>query len=96
MNKPVIIIAIITCILILISNFYSNDKDNKESSNLPDYYQQLALECETKENYSCCISSVNNMANENHKLSPDSGCPDDFQENMSRCLDSFKWCEPLE
>jgi hypothetical protein len=99
MKRVAIIIAIIVSILILIfigSHFYSTYKHNKEISDLPDYYYQLALECETKGSYSCCMASVNNMVNGNYKLSPDNGCPEGFQGNMLKCIDSFKWCEPTE
>jgi len=99
MKKIAIIIIVIVSIVILIllgSNFYSTYKHDKEISNLPDYYQQLALECESKGSYSCCMASVNNMANGNYKLSPDSGCSDGFQRNMLKCIDSFKWCEPIK
>jgi|TARA_B100001971_G_C17795703_1_gene336804 hypothetical protein len=104
MKKIVIIIAIIVGLIILFfvgSSLYSTYKHNKEISNLPDYYQQLALECESKGSYSCCMASVNNMANGNYKLAPgdtlvESGCPDGFQGNMLKCIDSFRWCESIE
>lgn len=63
-------------------------------SKLPDYYKNLAKECESKQDYSCCMSSVNRMANGNYQLAPETACPEGYQSNMLKCIDSFKWCEP--
>ena len=90
-KKTFIFLAtIILIILIVFLYFYNKDKVNIESL---DYYKYLAKECEQKENYDCCISSVKIMAEGNHKLVPEAGCPEGYQINTLKCIDSFQWCE---
>ena len=95
MKKIVITSAIIALILvILIWVGYLNINQKPDNSKLYDYYQTLAKECESKQSYGCCISSVNNMADGNYKLMPDNGCLEGYKPSMLKCIDSFKWCEP--
>ncbi|TSC74891.1 MAG: hypothetical protein G01um101430_708 [Parcubacteria group bacterium Gr01-1014_30] len=32
----------------------------------------------------------------NYTLAPQEGCPAGYQPNMMRCIDSFRWCQPVE
>lgn len=61
-----------------------------------DYYKELAKKCEEKGGFTCCISSVNAMEEGGYELEPETGCPHGFQVNMLRCVDSYKWCEPIK
>jgi len=87
-------IVLILAIIIGIAFFYMSQKS--DISRLPDYYKNLAKECESKQNYNCCMVSVNQMANGNYQLAPETGCPEGYQPNMFECIDSFKWCEPKQ
>lgn len=85
----------IIILAILGSPLYSSANQKFDISKLPDYYQNLAKECESKESYSCCVSSVSYMADGNYTLEPETGCPQGHQRNTQRCIDTFKWCEPI-
>ena len=63
---------------------------------LPDYYKELAKECKKTDGFGCCITSVNAMEAGGYKLVPKEGCQQGFQENMFKCIQSYKWCEPIE
>jgi len=96
MKKVLIVIAIIFGAIILFGFGHDLYKDwslKKEIDSYPDYYKQLAENCKSK---GCCMSSVRNMLQGNYRLSPESGCPKGFQENQLMCIDSYKWCEPIE
>ena len=60
------------------------------------YYKELTKECPQKGGYGCCIASVRQMENGNHKLSENNTCEDGFRLNMLKCIDSYKWCEPMK
>lgn len=99
MKKVLIVIAIIFGAIILFGfgyDFYKDWSLKNEINSYPDYYKQLAEDCKSKGSQGCCMASVQNMMSGNYKLSPDSGCPDDYQGNMLKCIDSYKWCEPIE
>lgn len=103
MNKVAIVIGL-AVVLLIGSIVYTqlkqkSDIPNEQKSDiskLPDYYRNLAKECESRASYSCCISSVNYMADGNYTLEPETGCPEGYQRNMLRCIDTFKWCEPVK
>ena len=96
MKKIFIVSAIILILAIIIgvAYFYMNHKP--DISGFSDYYKTLAKECESKQSYGCCMSSVNDMAYGNYQLAPETGCPEGFQGNALRCIDTFKWCEPIK
>lgn len=99
MKKVLIIIIIIFGTIILFGFGYDFYKDwllKNEISNYQGYYKQLAENCKSKGSQGCCMSSVRNMLNGNFKLSPESGCPKGYHGNMLKCVDSYKWCEPIE
>lgn len=60
------------------------------------YYQELASRCRESASANCCIASVEAMKAGNYTLAPETGCPEGFQGNMLRCIDSLKWCEPIK
>jgi hypothetical protein len=94
MRKAIIAIFVITVLIalyILGQNLYKDWIYEREINGFPDYYKQLAEKCSSR---GCCLSSVRYMVKGNFKLSPESGCPDDMQGNMLKCIDSYKWCEP--
>lgn len=97
MKKILIIIAIIFGVIILFGfgyDFYKGRALKNEIGKYPDYYKQLAEDCESKASRSCCIASVQHMLNGSYKLSPESGCPENYQSTMLKCRNSYGWCEP--
>ncbi|MDD4333049.1 MAG: hypothetical protein PHT51_02955 [Patescibacteria group bacterium] len=102
MKKIIIISTIIILILVTITGFiYFYMNQGSDISGFPDYYKNLAKECELKLSHDCCMSSVNIMTNGNYQLAPgktlaESGCPEGYQPNMLKCIDSFRWCEPIK
>ncbi len=98
MKKIIIILSVIIglIIVLVVGSIYFQSIQKQDISELPDYYKNLAKECESKQSYGCCMSSVNNMADGNYILAPENGCPDGYQGNMLECIDSFKWCEPIQ
>jgi len=90
-----IVVALIVAFIIGI-NLYSYGKKRVEVKSMPDYYQTLAEQCLQKSSYGCCMASVRAMKNGNYKLSENNTCGDGFAPNMMRCIDSFKWCEPVK
>lgn len=93
-----IVLIVIILIIILAAGFvgYLFLKRESDISKLPDYYQNLAKECESKDGYACCMVSVRMMAGGNHKLEPETGCQTGYQLNMLKCIGTFRWCEPIE
>ena len=77
-------------------NLYNYLSKRVEVCRFPDYYQKLASQCLQKGSYSCCISSVKNMRQGNYRIEPESGCPEGFNRNMLKCIDTFIWCEPTK
>ncbi len=88
-----LIIIIFISSLIIVFLFYSN-KDKTDIEVL-DYYGELTKKCEQKQSYDCCISSVEIIAEKNYKLVSETGCPEGYQINSLRCVDSFQWCEEI-
>lgn len=58
-------------------------------------YRDLARQCEQRNGFGCCISSVSAMEKGNYKLSDNGKCGDGFSPNAMLCFDSFGWCEPI-
>lgn len=97
-NQKIILRKLIIAVLILVAIFvvaYFVLKQQTTISALPDYYKTLSQKCDSKESSSCCISSINKMAQSEYKISTGS-CPTGFKENTLKCEDSLKWCEPIE
>lgn len=92
--KIILIILGFAALIILGIYLYITIKQKSKIYKLPAYYQTLAKECESKQNYNCCISSVINMADKNYKLVPKIGCPEGYRPTGLKCIDSFSWCEP--
>jgi hypothetical protein len=96
--KKALLIGVVVLILLVIAGFvyyhYANKK--QDISKLPEYYQNLAKECESAGSYNCCMSSVNDMKDGNYQLEPETGCPEGYRSEMVMCIDSFKWCEPVK
>jgi NADH:ubiquinone oxidoreductase subunit 3 (subunit A) len=64
MNKvlKLLIIFFVVVFTLLILVFISNFLGRKSATNsLPDYYKNLAKDCDNKTSYSCCIASVKKM-----------------------------------
>lgn len=61
---------------------------------LSDYYKDLANKCTDSEDQGCCLISVKSMAAGEYKLEPPDGCPNGQERMMTKCLGSYKWCEP--
>lgn len=93
--KIILIVAAIITASIIGLNFYRYQKKLAEIKNLPDYYQELAEQCLQKSSYGCCISSVRAMKDGDYRLNENNTCKDGFTLNMMKCVDSFKWCEPI-
>jgi hypothetical protein len=58
------------------------------------YYDKLEEECNMKSSPDCCKASVARMREGNHKLTENESCPNGYESNILRCIDSYKWCEP--
>lgn len=91
------IIIIAFFVVLFIANFiYPPIKQKIDIAKLPnDYYKNLAQKCKTTGSYGCCLASINDMAAKGYELEPKDGCPKGYQRNMLKCVDSFKWCEPI-
>ncbi len=99
MKKIIVVIVIIFGIIILSGlgyDFYKDWSLKNEINSYSDYYRQLAEDCKSKGFPGCCMSSVQYMQSGNFELSPEIGCHGGFQGNMLKCIDSYKWCEPIE
>lgn len=64
-------------------------------------YQALAESCKQRGSVNCCMSSLRTMRENNYfpASEDDSGnysCPEGFNRNLIRCIDSFIWCQPVE
>jgi hypothetical protein len=62
------------------------------AANTEYYYDKLASGC--KKN-GCCLASVKAMREGNYTIAPQEGCSPGHQRNMMRCIDSYRWCEPM-
>jgi hypothetical protein len=81
------------------TNINLSDNQNVQNSNTSEsqnYYEKLANECKSKQSESCCLASVEAMKQGGYTLAPAEGCPAGYQPNMMRCIDSFRWCQPVE
>lgn len=58
------------------------------------YYQNLSQQCESKPDLGCCLASVENMQAGNYQLASEGKCPSGYERNMSKCKDSYQWCQP--
>ncbi len=80
-----------------ITRFELWEEQPSGAENDPGYYDDLAQVCRDKQSVSCCMASVNRMKEDGLKLaSEDGSCPEGFVRNMMRCIDSFRWCQPVE
>ena len=78
------------------TNFSDNTIQNNTTSEAQDYYDKLADECKSKQSENCCLASVEAMKQGGYTLAVQDGCPAGYQPNMMRCIDSFRWCQPVE
>lgn len=58
------------------------------------YYQGLAKQCELKQSVGCCLASVNAMQAGSYQLPINGKCPDGYDREMMKCIDSYQWCQP--
>lgn len=66
-----------------------------KDASMAGYYEELAKECSGKASTACCMASVKAMAAGGFELAPRGGaCSVGERENMMKCVDSFRWCEP--
>ncbi len=104
MKKIVIIIAVTTIPLITIIGglyFFGTMKQQNIiqeaiSSIENPYYQNLAKECEDKNEseYKCCLASVYDMVEIEAQIFTDEECKNMAIDQL-RCLGSYKWCVPI-
>lgn len=94
--KVILIVMALIVAFIIGSSIYGYLSKRFEINRLPVYYRELAEECLQKSSYGCCMASVRAMYNGNYKLSENNTCEDGFTPNMMKCIDSFKWCEPIK
>ncbi|MFH1520858.1 MAG: hypothetical protein ABID61_04385 [Candidatus Micrarchaeota archaeon] len=92
MKRTVVLISGLVILVVVLVLVLSSNKQNDEPE-LLEYYQKLAEQCESKGSYSCCMASVNDMADNNYMLEPATGCPDGYQRDLLKCEDTFVWCE---
>ena len=90
MNKKltIFLIPIILIGLVLFAYFCNKDENYFESYG---YYDDLVEECRRKEDYECCLRSLEIMAKEGYRLIPSGGCLG--RQNSLECADSLQWCE---
>lgn len=94
MKKTVLLFLGVTILVVLLLLFLVFNQPAQQSApELLEYYQKLAEQCKSKGSYECCMSSVNEMSDNNYMLEPATGCPVSYQRNMLRCADTFVWCE---
>jgi hypothetical protein len=93
MEKKVVLILIVSVLIIALIFMMPYLNRKLEISSYPEYYKKLAIECESKESYECCISSVRNMFNGNYTLALEGECPEGYLKNMLKCIDTYVWCE---
>ena len=101
-RKIILIIGVIIVVLVLgyfflwmKSGFIDYRPQTNEVASTQNYYGKLTNECKTKESESCCLASVEAMKAGNYTLAPQEGCPAGYQPNMMRCVDSYRWCQPM-
>jgi|SRR3989344_8089759 len=83
-------------LIVVIAVFGISFGDRK--SEPKDYYDTLAEGCQSRTSKACCRSSVDVMRAHNYKLIPEGPteiCPEGYARNGQRCLDSYRWCQPL-
>lgn len=95
-TKYILIVAALIATLIVGLNVYPYFNQKIEVSGFKGYYHELAQQCEQKGSFGCCIASVRAMESGNYKLSENNICAEGFAPNMLRCIDTFKWCEPIK
>jgi hypothetical protein len=94
--KILIILVVLFIAFFFAPNVYKYFSRRIEINRFPSYYQNLGNQCLQKSSYGCCIASVRVMRSGNYKLSENGTCGDGFMPNMMKCIDSFKWCEPIK
>lgn len=87
----VVILAIVTGLGI---GYYVTEPKHVKNRDLQ-YYFHLSKECRRKQSTSCCMASVRAMMRKRYKLVPEEGCAEGFAPNMMRCIDSYRWCQPI-
>lgn len=95
MNTRKVLIIIIITLAIVTLGAYVFIK-NSSVGGTQNYYDKLANECRGKQSKNCCLASVRAMKAGNYTLAPQNNCPADYQLNMLKCIDSFRWCQPVE
>jgi hypothetical protein len=88
-NLLLVLISVGSCLIVIIIMAQFKQRT-------PIYYQQLDKLCQQNNNNPCCQNSVNTMEKNNFLLVENDICPPGYTLNMNRCMDSLKWCEPVE
>ena len=104
MNRKIIFILLGAVIILVLgysflwmkSGFIDYRPQTNEVGSSQNYYDNLANECKSKQSESCCLASVGAMKQGNYTIEPQGGCPVGYQPNMMRCIDSYRWCQPVE
>lgn len=100
------LILIIFCLAVVLVSGYSflwikpsfSDYQHKilEVGSGQNDYDKLVSECKRKQDEGCCLASIEVMKSGNYMFAPQGGCPPGYQQNMMKCVDSYRWCQPAE
>ncbi len=76
--------------------FYQSRNANKTTTTKASY-QELAQECNSKEDKQCCLDSLKRMKSDGATaMASNIGvCDYGYEREMLNCADSFVWCKPL-
>jgi len=100
MKKAFLFLTILFCCNIAFAAGYERDI-NGATLKLTIDYDALAQECKQKDSVSCCMASIRVMKENNYipaskDASENYNCPEGFNKNMMKCIDTFRWCEPVK
>lgn len=69
----------------------------EETSDWPEYYKEIAKECQNKAGSECCMVGAREMMKKNYLLADENeNCLEGFRANMNLCYDTLIWCEPIK
>lgn len=104
MKKSIILSILVVVAIFAIGYFYLSQGKNltesrihpvSEEGSRNSLYDELVNECKNKEGESCCLASAEAMKINGYTLVPREGCPSGYRSNMMRCVDSYRWCQPI-
>ena len=95
-----IVVALGTIIIgggVIIMKYCNSEINNKITEQVnqeKNYYDFLEKKCAGD---NCCVSSLKTMRKNNYKKADENGkCSEGFFMNMTKCITSYQWCEPIE